>query len=54
MGGIMRQSFTFLRSYYEAIKDAHENGYEFFDLFGTVGDPNTNYKNLICNQLSKS
>ena len=32
--------------YYEAITDAFENGYEFFDLFGTVGDPNTDYMNL--------
>ena len=38
--------FAVSRSYYEAIKDAHDNNYDFFDLFGTVGDPNTNYKNL--------
>ena len=30
----------------KAIKDAYNNGYEFFDLFGTPGDPNTEYKNL--------
>lgn len=39
-------TFAISRCYYEAIKDAHKNGYEFFDLFGTVGDPNTDYKNL--------
>ena len=39
-------TFAVTRSYYEAIKDAYSNGYEFFDLFGTPGDPNTKYKNL--------
>lgn len=39
-------TFAVTRSYYEAIKDAWEKGYEFFDLFGTTGDPHTNYKNL--------
>ncbi len=39
-------TFAVTRSYYEAIKDAYNNGYEFFDLFGTPGDPNTEYKNL--------
>lgn len=39
-------TFAVTRSYYEAIKDAYENSYEFFDLFGTPGDPNTKYKNL--------
>lgn len=39
-------TFAVTRCYYEAIKDAHKNGYEFFDLFGTVGDPKTDYKNL--------
>ncbi len=34
------------RLYYEFIKDAYESGYEFADLFGTVGDPKTKYKNL--------
>ena len=34
------------RLYYESIKDAYENKYDFMDLFGTVGDPNTKYKNL--------
>lgn len=32
--------------YFESIKDAYDNGYEFYDLFGTVGDPKTTYKNL--------
>lgn len=39
-------TFAVSRCYYEAIKDAYNNGYEFFDLFGTVGDPHTTYKNL--------
>ena len=39
-------TFAVVRSYYEAIKDAYNEGYEFFDLFGTTGDPNTSYKNL--------
>ena len=39
-------TFAVSRCYYEAIKDAFENKYEFFDLFGTVGDPNTKCKNL--------
>ena len=39
-------TFAVTRSYYEAIKDAYDNGYEFFDLFGTPGDPHTTYKNL--------
>lgn len=34
------------RCYYEALKDAKENKLEFYDLFGTVGDPQTKYKNL--------
>lgn len=34
------------RLYYEAIKDAYENKYDFIDLFGTVGDPHTNFKKL--------
>lgn len=34
------------RLYYEFIKDAYDNHYEFVDLFGVVGDPNTKYKNL--------
>ncbi len=34
------------RLYYEALLDAKENGYKFYDLFGTVGDPHTDYKNL--------
>ena len=28
------------------MKDAYDNKYEYADLFGTVGDPNTKYKNL--------
>lgn len=39
-------TFAVTRSYYEAIKDAYNNGYDFFDLFGTPGDPHTTYKNL--------
>lgn len=39
-------TFAVSRCYYEAIKDAHEKGYDFFDLFGVVGDPHTTYKNL--------
>lgn len=34
------------RCYYEALKDAYENKLDFYDLFGTIGDPKTNYKNL--------
>lgn len=34
------------RLYYEFIKDAYENNYEYFDLFGVVGDPETKCKNL--------
>ncbi len=37
---------TVNRLYYEFIKDAFYNNYEFADLFGTVGDPHTKYKNL--------
>jgi lipid II:glycine glycyltransferase (peptidoglycan interpeptide bridge formation enzyme) len=37
---------TVNRLYYEFIKDAYNRGYEFADLFGVVGDPNTKYKNL--------
>lgn len=41
-------NFTFAvsRCYYESIIDALNNKYEFYDLFGTVGDPQTKYKNL--------
>lgn len=41
-------NFTFAvsRCYYESIIDALNNKYEFYDLFGTVGDPKTKYKNL--------
>ena len=37
---------TVNRLYYEFIKDAYNNKLEYADLFGVVGDPNTNYKNL--------
>lgn len=37
---------TVNRLYYEFIKDAYDNGYEYADLFGVVGDPKTKYKNL--------
>ena len=37
---------TVNRLYYEFIKDAYENKYEYADLFGVVGDPNTKFKNL--------
>ena len=37
---------TVNRLYYEFIKDAYENNYEYADLFGVVGDPQTKYKNL--------
>ena len=39
-------TFAVTRSYYEAIKDAYNNGYEFFFFFFTPGDPHTTYKNL--------
>ncbi len=37
---------TVNRLYYEFIKDAYDNNYEYADLFGVVGDPHTKYKNL--------
>ena len=37
---------TVNRLYYEFIKDAYDSGYEYADLFGVVGDPQTKYKNL--------
>lgn len=37
---------TVNRLYYEFMKDAYEQKKEFSDLFGTVGDPHTKYKNL--------
>lgn len=37
---------TVNRLYYEFMKDAYNNGYEYADLFGVVGDPKTKYKNL--------
>ncbi|MEG1149930.1 MAG: peptidoglycan bridge formation glycyltransferase FemA/FemB family protein [Bacilli bacterium] len=39
-------TFAVTRCYYESIKDAHSNNYDFYDLFGTTGDPKTTYKNL--------
>lgn len=41
-------NFTFAvsRCYYNSIVDALNRKYEFYDLFGTVGDPKTEYKNL--------
>lgn len=41
-------NFTFAvsRCYYDSIIDALNDKYEFYDLFGTVGDPKTSYKNL--------
>lgn len=37
---------TVNRLYYEFMKDAYENNYEYADLFGVVGDPKTKFKNL--------
>jgi lipid II:glycine glycyltransferase (peptidoglycan interpeptide bridge formation enzyme) len=37
---------TVNRLYYEFIKDAYENKFEYADLFGVVGDPHTKFKNL--------
>ncbi len=37
---------TVNRLYYEFMKDAYDDGYEYADLFGVVGDPQTKYKNL--------
>lgn len=34
------------RLYYEFMKDAYDDGYLYADLFGVVGDPHTEYKNL--------
>lgn len=38
-------TFAVNRVYYEAIIDAYNNHYDFIDLFGTVGDPNTKFMN---------
>ena len=38
--------FAVNRSYYEALNDAINKKLDFFDLFGTVGDPKTTYKKL--------
>ena len=37
---------TVNRLYYEFMKDAYDNKYEYADLFGVVGDPHTKFKNL--------
>ena len=37
---------TVNRLYYEFMKDAYSDGFEYADLFGVVGDPHTKYKNL--------
>ena len=34
------------RVYFESLIDAYNKKYDFYDLFGTVGDPKTTYKNL--------
>ncbi len=39
-------TFAVNRCYYEALLDAKEQGYDFYDLFGTIGDVHTTYKNL--------
>ena len=39
-------TFAVSRCYYDSIMEAKDNGYVFYDLFGTVGDPKTTYKNL--------
>ncbi len=38
--------FAVNRIYYETIKYCFEHNYRFLDLYGTVGDPETTYKNL--------
>ncbi len=43
---LANMTFAVTKAYYEAIKDAFNEGYDFFDLFGTPGDPHTTYKNL--------
>lgn len=43
---IAEYTATVNRLYYEFIKDAYDNKYEFFDLFGVTGDPKTKFKNL--------
>ncbi len=39
-------TFAVNRCYYESLLDAKNNNLDFYDLFGTVGDPKTTYKNL--------
>ena len=39
-------TFSINRIYYEVIVDCFNQGLEFMDLFGTVGDPHIEYKNL--------
>ena len=43
---IANYTFAVSRCYYDSIMDAKDNGYVFYDLFGTVGDPKATYKNL--------
>lgn len=38
-------TFAVNRAYYEAIKYAQEQNFEFLDLYGTMGEPNTKEKN---------
>lgn len=39
-------TFSINRLYYEVILDCYEKGLEFMDLFGTIGNPELQYKNL--------
>lgn len=39
-------TFAINRVYYEVIVDCYNKGLKFMDLFGTVGDPHVQYKNL--------
>ena len=43
---VANSTFAVSRAYYEAIKDSYARKLDFFDLFGTTGDPHTTYKNL--------
>lgn len=44
---IGRDLYAVNRMYYEIIKFSKESGLKKIDLFGTTGDPNGNYKNLV-------
>lgn len=44
--GVAEYTGTVNRLYYEFIKDAYNNKYDFADLFGVCGDPITKFKNL--------